>query len=281
MGQPGFKRGRAKVVSSIKAVWCGARASRASAVTERRASRWAVVLLVCGVGHGIMAAETSSLNDIEKMIRAAREKDLRDTPRRPFIPPGVDTPEFLRFEQGFQRGAQCGPNAVLAMLRAHGVPANLEEVAKRLAVGDEGASMADMKRVLEQYGLVCKLRKQVSPSELREAPLPAIVHLTVPGTSPSEQETDHFALIGPYSEAEEGFLGIDTTSLVRAKFFPRSLTRSMSGKALFVVGGGAAGAHGRLGIAEWTAGALLAVVVLANVAVPLYARSQRLSKRPR
>jgi hypothetical protein len=255
---------------------CGVRAQAAGA--DNKCGRWlaAALLIIFGLAARVLARGPQPLNNVEEEVRAAREQTrvAQEHPNIPYSPPGLKTPPELRFEQNFQHGAQCGPNAVFVTLRGHGKPVTLKEVSQVMATGDRGASMEDIKRALEHFGLLCELRKQVSPSELANLPVPLIVHLAVPG-SRRDLGADHFAVIGGYDAKQDVHLGIDTTSLTAAKFYPGSLVRTMSGYVLYVVGQQSPGTGAAGTIIGWIGGTLLVLVVLANLAVPLYVVSRR------
>ena len=222
--------------------------------------------------------EREGLNDVEKDMaaRSARFQKHAGISHIPVIPDGLTTPPRLRFDRQFQRGANCGPNAAFVMLRANGVVCTLEEVSRLIPVGDRGASLGDLKRAMEHFGLICEIRKQVSPADLMTTPEWCIVHLKSFGAGPQETESlDHFAVLAGYIRDLERFRGVDTVSLVSADFSPRLLVRQMSGYVLFVVG--REGVPSRKTGGHWIWGSVIVIVILTNAAVFLYAWRRRLS----
>lgn len=205
-----------------------------------------------------------------RAIRDATEKfrQRAGVPYPPFSPKGAETPPELRLERKFQHGLACGTNAVFVVLKALGVDCDLEEISRRVPLGDRGSSLSDLKTALEHYGVLCEVRKQVSPSDLRDSPMPCIVHLEAFGAGPHARDRlDHFAVLLRYNAETDWFCGVNTTNLVYTNYYPQTLARQMSGYVLFPTGGEAARLQRSARIALWIAVALVVLVVVANVVV--------------
>lgn len=70
---------------------------------------------------------------------------------------------------------ECGVACLTSVLRHYGVNASLSRVAEVCSATTEGVSMLGMKRAAEKFGLEC-LSARVTLEELKECPLPAILH---------------------------------------------------------------------------------------------------------
>ena len=70
---------------------------------------------------------------------------------------------------------ECGVACLTSVLRHYGVDVGLSRVAEVCSATTEGVSMLGMKRAAEKFGLEC-LSARVTLEELKECPLPAILH---------------------------------------------------------------------------------------------------------
>jgi hypothetical protein len=134
----------------------------------------------------------------EKAFRLAASpapgKSLTDFPQVRIDEPSVmpSLPPDLRMEKAWQTGQKCGPVALFYLLRAHGHKVSLDEVLDRVAVTENGCSLADLQEAAVQFGMKTKVIKFV-PEELSAVPKPFIIHWLAPGLK--GQGANHFDVI--------------------------------------------------------------------------------------
>ncbi len=98
-------------------------------------------------------------------------------------------PAELHFEQVWQAGPMCGPNALFFMMRLNGVPVNHAELLKHLAPPKQGSSMAELQQAARQWGLATEIL-QTTPSGLDRLHVPFIAHLSLP-----PNDAGHYLLV--------------------------------------------------------------------------------------
>jgi len=160
----------------------------------------------------------------------------RSSEKEPIVfisPPGLTTPEYLRFDLPMQSGNRCGPNGIFMLLRICGVDCSYQEIVDAISLEEKGANIAQLCEVTQKHGISCEVRKNLSPEDVANAPKPLILHLSAERARKSSLPQDHFALITHMAENHD-YIGIDTTNGTNARFHPQAIARSMTGNALIV-----------------------------------------------
>jgi ABC-type bacteriocin/lantibiotic exporter with double-glycine peptidase domain len=155
------------------------------------------------------------------------------------IPKGLDTPQSLQYTQPFQKGRLCGPNAVYIVLQLYGKrTVSYSDIVNNMKVSSLGASLQDLVECANRFGVACEARKQLSPTDLINAPKPIIVHIAYSASSQQEVTAvrneegvplDHFVVITGWDQASNLFYAIDTTNLRTTYLNGDSIARTMSG----------------------------------------------------
>lgn len=142
-------------------------------------------------------------------------------------PEGVTTPPRLRLDRSFQSGRNCGPNALYVFLCLRGLAVSYEDVLAEMPVSDRGVTLAQIETASARLGHTVSLRKGVSPDELTNDVLPAIVHLRSLPPTTDESAVDHFAVL---IDVEDGhFEAVDTTNMMMTGYSASALARNMTG----------------------------------------------------
>jgi peptidase C39-like protein len=150
------------------------------------------------------------------------------------IPKGLVTPPALRFDQPFQQGPSCGPNALYFLLRLCEVNVAYDAVLKRVPLVPQGSNIEDLRQAAAEFGLATEVRR-LTPEELVDAPKPLLVHVNVPasGSGQTGEGLGHFILITRTTPGGY-FRGIDTTNALVTTWPPEFFARNGSGYALVV-----------------------------------------------
>jgi hypothetical protein len=176
------------------------------------------------------------------------------------VPKDLVTPPELRYDQAFQQGPSCGPNALYFLLRLCDVNVSYADVLTRVPLGPKGSNIEDLRKAAAEFGLATEVR-QLTPEELVKAPKPLLVHVNIPatGSGHTDEEQGHFTVV-TRAIPEGGFRGIDTTNALVTSWTPQFFARNASGYALVVPGRSRSWLLTPKGLA--LGGAFLAIVAL-------------------
>lgn len=141
-------------------------------------------------------------------------------------PPEV--PAYLRFERGWQTGPKCGPVALYFLLRLKGIDASMDRVIGAVPLGEAGASLADLKKAADRFGLPTRT-VAFTPEDMSNLPTPYIVHYNLSGSDDSKG--NHFDVIfKSFGNQRCNFL--DTTNCVVRSGDYGAMSGRVSGYAL-------------------------------------------------
>lgn len=101
------------------------------------------------------------------------EAQLKLDPSRAVLPPN------LRFEQVWQSGPMCGPNALFFLLRLNGKAVTFDELRKHLSPPPEGSSLEELRDAAGRWGLEARVL-DVKSDALKHVTKPFIAHFRVP-----------------------------------------------------------------------------------------------------
>ena len=153
------------------------------------------------------------------------------------VPPGLTTPESLRFDKPFQQGPRCGVNGLFAMLQICGKDVTYDDVQRRVKLGPDGANLEDLRESASAFGLRAEVRK-LTPEDIVVAPKPIMVHVNAPATGSGKaiEGGGHFTVITSV-DAEGVFNGIDTTNGLFTSWSPDRISRDTTGYCLVLDAG--------------------------------------------
>ncbi len=141
-------------------------------------------------------------------------------------------PARLMLEQSFQKGPNCGVNALYLFLRLLDKDVTYETVKQQFeSVPDQGLSLDALVQAAMHFDVPAIVRGDVSPEALARH-LPAIVHLKSSGISGAARSIDHFIVLVAIDENGQ-YEGFDTTKLTPITYSSGLLARNMSGYVMF------------------------------------------------
>ncbi len=73
--------------------------------------------------------------------------------------------------------AACGPRAVFLLLQARGISATYDDVRSAIPLPSDGASIIELQKCLQSYGVACSIRR-LDPSDLLNCQTPMIAYLS-------------------------------------------------------------------------------------------------------
>ncbi len=188
-----------------------------------------VILLALGQAKGetLRQKYMREMKDpaMERAYEEVREKKWmkdEDDPRPP------ELPDDLKFERTWQTGKKCGPVSLFFLLRLKGFNIPRDRVISAVPLGEQGASLADLQKAAERFGLRTRTVK-FDPENMPALPTPYIVHYNLSGSDDSKE--NHFDVVFKHFDKSRCNFVDTTNCVIRSGDFEAMVGR-VSGYAL-------------------------------------------------